>query len=225
MKIYSICQAIGFITDYNIFKYNFMDLNGIDSYQWDTIYLLLICSAVIGSRVMSCIQGDVSFNQIHLIYNGGVSIFGAYYGALTTAYILCKIYNMNPILFFESVILSASFHTGLVRIGNYFNGELIGKYSNFLGDRHPSQLYQFFGEGVILSSVQWYFKYTIGKGIIFMLTPMLYCVVRCICEYFKEEEGGVPDWFKKSLHKYIRWAHFQSLCLPIAYGLTYLIIK
>ena len=61
----------------------------------------------------------------------------------------------------DAVALSMPIGLGFVRIGNFLNGELYGKPTN--GDwgfifptdpygylRHPSQLYESFGEGIVL---------------------------------------------------------------------------
>jgi len=226
VNIYGICQSIGFVIVYNVFKYNFLELfPNLNTNDLGVIVITLILSAIIGARIMSYAQNDIRFNTIHRIQDGGMSTFGTYYAAVIVACTISFIYKLDTIKFCECVMLSGTFHSGMVRFGNYFKGELPGKYSNVLGRRHPSQLYQLIGEGIIMSSILWYFRYTLGQGIIFMITPSVYCVVRFICEIFKEEEGGIPKWFTKSLHKYIRWAQFQAICLPIVFGVIFLFIK
>jgi phosphatidylglycerol:prolipoprotein diacylglycerol transferase len=86
------------------------------------------------------------------------------------------------------------------RLGNFINGELWGRvttasigmnFPNAPGNalRHPSQLYEAFGEGIFLFIVLWLLKNRIKiPGAMLAIYLMGYGVIRFIIEYFREPD-------------------------------------
>lgn len=84
------------------------------------------------------------------------------------------------------------------RLGNFFNNELVGRATekpwgmffnedNFL--RHPSQLYEAFGEGVLIFIILWSLRNKkLPKGVLSGLYLMLYSAVRFVIEFFREPD-------------------------------------
>lgn len=222
MNIYGLCHAIGFIIDYKISKYLANKHINLTEIDFMCIFLCMMFSSVIGARIMSFLETATKLENIHKIYQGGLTSFGTIYAILIMSYILSHTYNINFILFTEWVILSSVFHIALGRLGNYLKGELPGKYSSFLKRRHPSQLYQLVTEGIILSLIEWYFYDTLGQGIIFITAPIIYGFFRFFCGFFKEEDQIMPKWFRRSLYRYITWYQFQSICFPLICGIIFI---
>ena len=97
------------------------------------------------------------------------------------------------------------------RIGNFINGELVGRFSSVdlpwgmvfpasgsMLPRHPSQLYEAFGEGVILLLVLWIYARKPRKvGQISGLFLITYGVVRFCLEYFREPDS-FAIWVQQS---------------------------
>ena len=95
--------------------------------------------------------------------------------------------------------------TGLAagRVGNFINGELWGRVadpslpwamvfpqSGSLIPRHPSQIYQFFVEGVLLFAVLWlYARKPRATGAISGVFMIGYGSLRFIAEYFREPDA------------------------------------
>ena len=89
---------------------------------------------------------------------------------------------------------------GLVRIGNFLNSELLGRPTDaywgvvFPSDplgliRHPSQIYQAFSEGLVLSMILfWFSKSSKPRGVISSLFLIGYGVIRFITEFFREPD-------------------------------------
>ena len=88
------------------------------------------------------------------------------------------------------------------RLGNFINGELwgrvttapIGMHFPHSADpallRHPSQLYEAFGEGIILFIVLWLLRNRSSfRGVMFSLYLIGYGVIRFIIEYFREPDA------------------------------------
>ena len=95
--------------------------------------------------------------------------------------------------------------TGLAagRVGNFINGELWGRaadpdlpwamvfpQSGSLLARHPSQVYQFLGEGLLLFVVMWlYAKKPRPVGAVSGVFLMGYGLMRFMAEYFREPDA------------------------------------
>ena len=111
----------------------------------------------------------------------------------------------------DGAALAMPIGLGLVRIGNFLNGELYGKETN--GDwgfifptdpfgllRHPSQLYESFGEGILLFILlYWINKLTKIHGV-FVLALILYGLIRFIIEFFRQPDSHIGYIFRITNH-------------------------
>ncbi len=97
------------------------------------------------------------------------------------------------------VMATAPIGLGLGRIGNFINGELYGRITDApwamvfpLGGpfpRHPSQLYEFFLEGLVLFTVLWTLKDRVERpGMLTAVFLSLYGVFRVFAEFFREPD-------------------------------------
>lgn len=89
------------------------------------------------------------------------------------------------------------------RLGNFINGELWGRvttapigmyFPNAPGKdlRHPSQLYEAFGEGIVLFVVLWFLKDRIKTpGAMLAAYLMGYGTVRFVVEYFRQPDAQI----------------------------------
>ena len=226
MKInyYGLFHAIGIILIHYIFKSFFIDkFNNLSMKDFEVILSGGIISVILGGRIMCILQNDIEIRDFHKIYEGGLSAFGDYYFGLLYLFIISSIYKLDFVLMVECCLLSTGHQVVLGRLGNFVKGELRGKYSPVLGCRHPSQIYQLLSEGILTHGILWLFYHQVGQGIIFVLMPIIYGLSRFICEFFKEEDRGMPQWFALYFHKYLRFAQFQAILLPIIFISIYTI--
>ena len=91
-----------------------------------------------------------------------------------------------------------------VRIGNFFNSEIVGDYTgnNFgiifanrgeIYPRHPAQLYEAMGYlilFIVLRYLYWKTDYRKKKGFIFGLFLICLFSIRVLVEFVKESQGG-----------------------------------
>jgi phosphatidylglycerol:prolipoprotein diacylglycerol transferase len=76
--------------------------------------------------------------------------------------------------------------------------------------RHPSQLYQFAGEGVLLFIILWWFSSRPRPlGVVSGLFLVGYGVLRFIAEFFRNPDPGIFSEFVPGL------TSAQILCLPM----------
>ena len=143
-------------------------------------------------------------NTLYL-WRGGLSFHGGLLGGITALYLLCRKHRVNFFLASDLFACCLPIGLGLVRIGNFINGELFGRITNaqygiiFPGGgpypRHPSQLYESLLEGVILfiimqllyKNTKWYKKPGMLTGAFFMI----YGLFRILVENFRQPDAQI----------------------------------
>lgn len=106
--------------------------------------------------------------SVFQLWDGGMSFHGGLLGVIVATSIFCSRYQMNLWDVLDFVAPMIPIGLGLGRIGNFINGELWGRVTNVpwamvfpkagLLPRHPSQLYEFFCEGVLLFVIMWWYS-------------------------------------------------------------------
>lgn len=137
--------------------------------------------------------------SIFKLWQGGMSFHGGLLGVLIAIYLFARRYKKT---FFQTTDFIAPLvpvGLGAGRIGNFINGELWGRITDVpwamifpTADqfpRHPSQLYEFFLEGIILFLVLWFYAAKKpATGRISALFLMGYALCRIIVECFREPD-------------------------------------
>ena len=106
--------------------------------------------------------------RLFRVWEGGMSFHGGLIGVLVACWLYARRLGIGFMRLMDFVAPLVPVGLGLGRIGNFINGELWGSPTNLpwgmvyppLGEvaRHPSQLYQFLLEGVVLFTVLWIFS-------------------------------------------------------------------
>jgi phosphatidylglycerol:prolipoprotein diacylglycerol transferase len=158
---------------------------------------------VAGGRIGYVIFYNLSYYLQHpmevlAVWHGGLSFHGGFVGVIIAGLIFLK---RNGLGFYEvadKVVVPVPVGLGLGRIGNFINGELVGRPTDLPwcmvfspGDvcRHPSQLYEAVLEGGLLFAVMW----TLGrgerpKGVVFWSFVGLYGFLRFLVEFFRQPD-------------------------------------
>ena len=163
IRWYGLTWLAAFSTIYFLIKRYQKDLN-IDQVSDLMFYSLL--GAIIGGRAgyvffYSIDQFISNPLSIFFIWQGGLSFHGGLLGGLIACYWLSKSWGMSFFWLMDRVAPFVPPGLGFVRLGNFMNSELLGRPTDsnwgmiFPSDplgltRHPSQLYQAFGEGILL---------------------------------------------------------------------------
>ena len=188
---------IFFLANKNLSKFSKEQLSNLMFYG--------LLGAIIGGRVGYMIfygSNQLLADPLSLFYvwQGGLSFHGGFLGVLVSAYFLSKHWQVK---FFEIMDFIAPYipiGLGSVRIGNFLNAELLGTPTNmpwgimFPSDpegliRHPSQLYQAVGEGVVLLFFMlWFSRKPRPHMAVSSLFLIGYGVIRCFTEIFREPD-------------------------------------
>ncbi len=164
-----------------------------------------LVGAVIGARVIYCLVYDPSSlaeNPLNLfqVYKGGLSFHGGLLGVIVAMILFSRKRHIPFWNLADAAALATPTGLAMGRIGNFMNGELYGRVSTvpwaiIFRDggpepRHPSQLYEFFLEGVVLFIILWLARSRCRKdGQISLLFLVGYSIARFIVEFFREPDA------------------------------------
>tara|TARA_B100001057_G_scaffold418746_1_gene438151 strand:- start:431 stop:1261 length:831 start_codon:yes stop_codon:yes gene_type:complete len=138
----------------------------------------------------------------------GLSSHGATVGIIISIIIYKIRYKYDSVLWiFDRLVIAVALGGMFVRVGNFFNSEIVGKFTNsdfgvvFLnrGDslpRHPAQLYEAFGYLILFLTLVIIYnksKLSFNKGFIFGYFLTTLFIIRFVVEYVKESQGGIEN--------------------------------
>jgi phosphatidylglycerol:prolipoprotein diacylglycerol transferase len=170
---------------------------------FDDFITYAILGIIVGGRIGYVLfyNFEYFFNnpiEILFVWNGGMSFHGGLIGVIITSNLFSKLNKVNTFIFLDLVSLSAPIGIFFGRIANFINSELYGTPTEvpwsvkFIAvddiNRHPSQLYEAFLEGIVLFfMLQFILKKNFAKktGQISCLFLVLYSFFRIITEFFR----------------------------------------
>jgi prolipoprotein diacylglyceryl transferase len=179
-------------------------------YNWDYFQNNLI-------EIFLPIKKDVNSSFLFGIIDGwkfvgyrGLASHGATIGIITAMFIYKYKFKYDSVLWiFDRIVIPIAIGGMFVRIGNFFNSEIVGNYTNsnfgvvFLNNgeifpRHPAQLYEAFGYlllFILLWNIYWKTNLKNYKGFIFGLLLTCLFSIRVLVENVKESQGGLEETF------------------------------
>lgn len=173
--------------------------------------LWLLVGAVVGARIIYCVVYDpksLMANPLYLFqtYKGGLSFHGGLLGVIVAALIFARRKGIPFWNLTDAMALATPTGLAMGRMGNFINGELYGRVSHVPWavifkeggpePRHPSQLYEFFLEGVLLFAALWILKKYLKKdGQLSIVFLMGYTLSRFIVEFFREPDAHIGYLF------------------------------
>lgn len=195
----------------------------------EDILFLGVMGVVIGGRLGYCLFYKPGYYlshplEIFFVWQGGMSFHGGMLGVVGA--MLWFAHSRKKPWLQVADFVAPCVPTGLAagRVGNFINGELWGRVADpslpwamlFRGageaPRHPSQVYQFLLEGLLLFVLLWlYARRPRRTGQVAAAFLFGYGVLRFIAEFFRE-----PDDFLGLLSLGLSMG--QWLCLPMIAG-------
>ncbi|MDR2014731.1 MAG: prolipoprotein diacylglyceryl transferase [Azoarcus sp.] len=210
---------------------------GWNAQSVDDVLFFGIFGIIIGARL-----GEVLFFQpayyfshpaeIFAVWNGGLSFHGGFLGVLAAMWVYGRRHgrNFREVTDFIAPMVPVGLAFG--RVGNFINGELWGRPMGealpwamrypWVDDlpRHPSQIYQATGEGLLLFALLWWFaSRPRPPGAVSGLFLAGYGVLRFTAEFFRNPDPGIFSELG------LGWTTAQWLCLPMIAAGVYLIVK
>ena len=193
----------------------------------EDILFLGVLGVVLGGRLGYCLFYKPGYYLSHplevfFVWQGGMSFHG---GLLGVGVALAWFAHSRQRSWLQVAdFVAPCVPTGLAagRVGNFINGELWGRlaspdlpwgmvfaHSGTMAPRHPSQIYQFLLEGLLLFVLLWWYaRRQRQPGQVAAAFLMGYGALRFVAEYFRE-----PDSFLGLLS--LGMSMGQWLCLPM----------
>ncbi|MFA5882060.1 MAG: prolipoprotein diacylglyceryl transferase, partial [Eubacteriales bacterium] len=208
IRWYGVMYIIGICTSYFLVKYQIQKRKlQVTTEEIQSIYLFLIFGLFIGARLGYVVFYDFAYYLRHplealAVWNGGMSFHGGLIGAVCAGIIYAVKYKPDSWRLSDIIFVTVPIGLGLGRLGNFINGELYGRVTDVPWGmvfpsggplpRHPSQIYEFLLEGVILFSILWLIKDKDFKpGTLTSIFLILYGLFRVIVEFLREPDSQI----------------------------------
>jgi phosphatidylglycerol---prolipoprotein diacylglyceryl transferase len=208
LRWYGLMYMISFIVGYfmlkRLSKLKKLAVSTDDLYD---LLFFLILGVMIGGRLGYVLFYDFgSYLQrpieILYIWQGGMSFHGGFVGVILAVLLLCRRRKWNFWEISDLICAVAPIGLGLVRLGNFINGELYGRPTTLPwgmifpagGDvvRHPSQIYEALLEGLVLFLiVQWIYRRNFYPGTVTWALIGFYGVFRFLVEFVREPDAHI----------------------------------
>jgi phosphatidylglycerol---prolipoprotein diacylglyceryl transferase len=146
---------------------------GWKSSEMDDILFYGALGVIIGGRLGYCLFYQPAYYLSHpleiaYIWQGGMSFHGGFLGVLAAMVFFARKTGKRWLAVMDFVAPLVPIGLGAGRMGNFINGELWGRTTDVAWGmvfpqvdnlvRHPSQLYQFALEGVVLFILLWWYS-------------------------------------------------------------------
>ena len=193
-----------------------------------------VLGVVLGGRLGYTLFYQPGFYLAHplnilKLWEGGMSFHGGLLGVILAMFWFAHRHKTTFFVVSDLVAPLVPFGLAFGRLGNFINGELWGRPTDLpwamifpqvdMLPRHPSQIYQFFGEGILLGVVLWIFSSKPRPlGQVSGLFLLGYGVCRFFAEFARE-----PDAFLGLLGLGLSMG--QWLSLPMIFLGFYLIVR
>ncbi len=196
---------------------------GVDE---DTLYnmaLLAILGGVIGARLIYVLTNWSYFaqqpGQIIRVDQGGLAIHGALLGGVSFAMWYAYRRALPFWALIDGMVPGVAVGVFLVRIGNIFNGEILGHPAGILGGlRHPAQAYEMVF-AIILWVVYWRQLWRRpADGVPFWTFVILYSILRFVSEMFRDNPHYLIDY--TSAYLGIGFLTLEQIFTPLVLGLA-----
>ncbi len=210
---------------------------GWDKQQIDDLLFAGVLGVILGGRL-----GEVIFFQpayfaahpleIFAVWQGGMSFHGGFIGVMMALAWFAQRTGRSFLQVGDFVAPLVPLGLAFGRLGNFINGELWGReapadlpwamifpHVDAL-PRHPSQLYQMAGEGLLLFVVLWlYARKPRAVGAVSAIFLIGYGSLRFIAEFFRNPDPGFLGYLPLGL------STAQWLCVPMLLAGGWLLLR
>jgi phosphatidylglycerol:prolipoprotein diacylglycerol transferase len=182
---------------------------GMKEQGLDDLLFYGVLGVVLGGRLGQVLFYDPGYyfehpGEIIAVWKGGMSFHGGFLGVLIAVAFWTRKHQVNWLSTMDFIAPLVPLGIVAVRFGNFINGELWGRVAdpglpwamvfpqvdNL--PRHPSQIYQALGEGLMLFIILWiYARKERPRGAVSAVFLIGYGVFRSLAEYFREPDTGI----------------------------------
>jgi phosphatidylglycerol:prolipoprotein diacylglycerol transferase len=195
--------------------------------QFDDLIFLAVLGVILGGRLGYVLFYKPGYYAAHpmeilAVWQGGMSFHGGLLGVMLAMLFAARKHKVDYLRLMDFIAPLVPLGIAAGRLGNFINGELYGRVTDLPwgmvfrggGDapRHPSQLYQFALEGLLLFVILWvYSAKPRARGEVSAVFLLGYGILRFVAEFGRE-----PDAFLGLLALGLTMG--QWLCLAMIAG-------
>ncbi len=208
IRWYGLMYVAGFVTGYYLIQRQrrSREIGLIGPVAQELVFALAV-GLIVGARLGYLLfyqYMDLSYYLSHPIeivalWHGGMSFHGGLIGSVVAGWWFCRRKRLPFLAVGDSVIVAAPVGLFFGRIGNFINGELFGRVTSVPWamvfpaggplPRHPSQIYEALGEGLVLFLILWHLrKKRFQDGMMVVWFLGLYGMIRFFLEFFREPD-------------------------------------
>jgi phosphatidylglycerol:prolipoprotein diacylglycerol transferase len=214
IRWYGLFYVLSFIIGYLLYRPNLKYRNvKLTKEQYEGLIFSMMLGVILGGRFGYVIFYNLAYYlqhplEIFAVWSGGMSFHGGALGVIIAGALFLRKNKLNFWKLADPMMPLVAIGLGLGRLGNFINGELYGRVTNVPWamifpesdgqPRHPTQLYEFFLEGVVLAIIcQLVYRKTKIEGMGFWAFIGSYGIFRVIVEFFREPDA--IDLYKNGL--------------------------
>jgi len=207
IRWYGLMYVISMISAYLFMKHYFIKKGTLrlQAKRLDDLITWIFFGLLIGARVFYILFYNISHYlsnplEIFAFWHGGLSFHGGALGVAIATIMYTKRIKAPTLNVGDHLVFCGAIGIFLGRLGNFINGELYGRVSDVPWamifpeggqlPRHPSQLYESFFEGFLMSIILFtVIKFQRRDGTALFCFFSLYSVFRFFIEFFRQPDS------------------------------------
>jgi len=224
IQFYGLMYLVAFLVSFSLSKKrNKSKKFNFENELLEEFYFVIIIAIILGGRfgyilfynleyfIQNPLEAIIPFKDGKYIGIAGMSFHGGLLTAVTAGIFYLKSKKINLLKFSDLVAPTIPIAYMFGRIGNFLNGELYGRASNFVLSmkfdgilRHPSALYEAFFEGFILYLIMNKIKdQKLYEGKLLLVFIVLYSIFRFFIEFVREPDSHIGLFLGFSRGQYL----------------------
>lgn len=204
VRWYGLMFAVGFFIGYQIVAKMFKHEGAPESWL-GTLLIYLVVGTIVGARLGHCLFYEWDYYSQHpldilKVWEGGLASHGGTIANIIGLFIFSWCVSKKPASWvFDKIVVAVALVAGLIRLGNLFNSEIYGSYTElpwgmiFVRNgetlpAHPTQLYEALLYFALFALLMWMYWKRNAEERPWLLTGVFFTVTfggRFLIEYVK----------------------------------------
>ncbi|MBD5335833.1 MAG: prolipoprotein diacylglyceryl transferase [Bacteroides sp.] len=204
VRWYGLMFAVGFFIGYQIVAKMFKHEGAPESWL-GTLLIYLVVGTIVGARLGHCLFYEWDYYSQHpldilKVWEGGLASHGGTIANIIGLFIFSWCVSKKPASWvFDKIVVAVALVAGLIRLGNLFNSEIYGSYTDlpwgmiFVRNgetlpAHPTQLYEALLYFALFALLMWMYWKRNAEERPWLLTGVFFTVTfggRFLIEYVK----------------------------------------